>query len=340
MNKKIAVLSPAVLLLSLSGCSTQTGIRTIYGIAALLAAVMLGIYCLTSKKKSPWFMLLFCSILVVNTGYWLLSLSTTLSAALWSNRLAYLGSVFLPLSILMIVLNAAKIRYAKWLSIVLLSLAGVVFFITATPGWLPIYYKDASLEVVNGVTHLKKVYGPLHCMYLFYLLGYLGAMLSAIIYVNVKKKLPTPTQALALTVAVIVNFGVWAIEQLVDLDFEILSLSYIICEMFLLVFARMQQEYELLKTQITSQNSSTVKLTHITTATKEQLQLFRSGIDSLTQTEKLIFNYYTEGKTTKQIMELLSITENTLKFHNKNIYGKLGINSRKQLLELYRQLEN
>ena len=29
---------------------------------------------------------------------------------------------------------------------------------------------------------------------------------------------------------------------------------------------------------------------------------------------------------------ILDITENTLKYHNKNIYSKLGISSRKQLL--------
>ena len=33
-------------------------------------------------------------------------------------------------------------------------------------------------------------------------------------------------------------------------------------------------------------------------------------------------------------MDELSIKENTLKYHNKNIYSKLGISSRKQLLEI------
>ena len=35
-------------------------------------------------------------------------------------------------------------------------------------------------------------------------------------------------------------------------------------------------------------------------------------------------------------MQELSITENTLKFHNKNLYGKLGVSSRKQLLAVYK----
>ena len=33
-----------------------------------------------------------------------------------------------------------------------------------------------------------------------------------------------------------------------------------------------------------------------------------------------------------EILAILGVTENTLKFHNKNIYNKLGVSSRKQLL--------
>ena len=66
---------------------------------------------------------------------------------------------------------------------------------------------------------------------------------------------------------------------------------------------------------------------------------FRQGMLALTKTEKLIFQCYLAGKSTKDILEELSIKENTLKFHNKNIYGKLGVSSRKQLLEVYRALE-
>lgn len=50
---------------------------------------------------------------------------------------------------------------------------------------------------------------------------------------------------------------------------------------------------------------------------KEQLQLFKTGLTELTRTERLIYDAYLEGKSTKEIMGLLEIKENTLKFHNK-----------------------
>ena len=39
-------------------------------------------------------------------------------------------------------------------------------------------------------------------------------------------------------------------------------------------------------------------------------------------------------EATKEVLAELDIKENTLKFHNKNIYGKLGVSSRKQLVSL------
>ena len=48
--------------------------------------------------------------------------------------------------------------------------------------------------------------------------------------------------------------------------------------------------------------------------------------------EYRVYELYLEGKSAKQIAEILGISKNTLKYHNKNIYSKLGISSRKQLL--------
>jgi DNA-binding CsgD family transcriptional regulator len=41
---------------------------------------------------------------------------------------------------------------------------------------------------------------------------------------------------------------------------------------------------------------------------------------------------YVEGKTTAEIAAVIGIKENTMKYHNKNIYSKLGVSSRKQFL--------
>ncbi|MBP3588040.1 MAG: LuxR family transcriptional regulator, partial [Clostridia bacterium] len=54
---------------------------------------------------------------------------------------------------------------------------------------------------------------------------------------------------------------------------------------------------------------------------------------------KLIYEAYIKRMTTKEIMALLNIKENTLKYHNKNLYQKLGVSSRKELQEIHSQLD-
>ena len=70
-----------------------------------------------------------------------------------------------------------------------------------------------------------------------------------------------------------------------------------------------------------------------------EFQRFLDCLNTLTPKETEIFNLYLQGKTTKEIQQLAHINENTLKYHNRNLYGKLGVKSRKQLL-MYAALMN
>ena len=103
----------------LSGCSSigdkAASISVIYCVTTVLSFVLLATYCATIKKRDVWYLLLFSSVLVVNIGYFALAKSANLNQALVANRISYLGSVFLPLSMCMIILNVTRIRYKRWL---------------------------------------------------------------------------------------------------------------------------------------------------------------------------------------------------------------------------------
>ena len=64
----------------------------------------------------------------------------------------------------------------------------------------------------------------------------------------------------------------------------------------------------------------------------DNYEAFKIGLKELTKTEKTVFNLYLQGKTAKEIADILNIRESTLKFHNHNILEKLGVSSRKQML--------
>ncbi|MBR5774297.1 MAG: hypothetical protein IKY44_05515 [Clostridia bacterium] len=332
-------------LLSLTGCTSggkTTSISIIYGIAVAFSALILVGYIFLVKSRHSGFILLFSSILVVNIGYLLLALSDTLQNALWANRISYLGSVFLMPTMLISILNICQIKFRRWLPITLAAIGLFMFLVAASPGILDIYYKEVSLQIINGVAVLNKVYGPLHMLYLFYLLGYFGAMIGAVAYSIIKKKVSSTTHCIILIFAVFVNIGVWLMEQFIKLDIEILSVSYIISELFLLALHLIIQESErILSSASTDERSVSDKDANDGHSSEEFLELcdfFERALPSLTHTEKLIYDFYLEGKTTKEIMAELDITENTLKYHNKNIYSKLGVPSRKRLLEVARAI--
>lgn len=343
MKKRFMGLPLLLISLLLSGCNStgdkSAGLPVIYGITAVLSALLLVGCCLVVRRKRHWFLLMFSSVLVVNIGYTCLSLSTCLEAALWANRVSYLGSVFLPFAMLMSILSVTNTQYKKWLSAALLALTGVVFLIAASPGILDIYYKEVSFRIVDGAGELVKVYGPLHPLYLIYLLGYFGAMVAVIIRASVKKTIGSTAHAIIIAIAVFVNIGVWLIEQLTAIHFEFLSISYIISELFLLgvhlVMNEMQRLRELVDQKDEALRATAEEKTKKAAAVApETREVFTYGLNTLTPTEKLIYQAYLEGASTKDVMERLNIKENTLKFHNRNLYSKLGVSSRKQLLEV------
>lgn len=355
--KKIFSTIPLLLLfiINLSGCSTIGGksgrLSFIYGATAIISLfLLLGCIKVVHQKKL-WFITLFSSVLVTNTGYTFLSVSSNLEVALWANRIAYLGSVFLPMSMLMIILNVTRTPYKKYLSRILLIAAIIIFLIAATPGILPIYYKEVTFEIVNGTSTLAKVYGPLHPLYLIYLLSYFAAMVIIIIRANIKKTIHSISHAIIIAIAVFVNIGVWLIEQLVNIDFEFLSVSYIISELFLLGVHLVMNENQHLREIVNQVESAknysyndtldeTLENSNKATAfSPENIEFFITGLKTLTPTEKKVFDAYIARLTTNEILAQLNIKENTLKYHNRNLYGKLGVSTRKELLELHKQIK-
>ena len=334
-------------MISFTGCGPigqkATSMAVIYGVTAIVSILLLCIYCVVVKNKSLWMVMLYSAITVVEIGYFTLAMSETLEEALLSNRIAYLGSVFLPMTMLMMIVDICKIKYKNWIPFVLIFIGAVVFIIAASPGYLNIYYKDVTLKIENGVAILDKTYGPLHCIYLYYLLLYFAAMIISIIYACLKK-IESTLQAVILAGAVLGNLGVWLLEQLVKIDFEILSVSYVVSEFFLLTVSLMIQQQnkknvveEPKAEPIEEQTEEKIVDEAIVALEEVHIQVtddFVKGIKELTHTERKVFDMYVSDMTSAQVMEQLHITNNTLKFHNKNIYSKLNVNSRKQLVEM------
>lgn len=343
MKKNITFIFIIYMCLFLSGCGPigekTSSMSIIYGMTSGLALLLVASYQGAIRKKSFWLQLLFASILVINIGYFALSMSGTLEEALLANRISYFGSVFLPLSMLMIILDQTQWKQRKWLVGLLTVVSICIFFVAASPGYSDIYYASASLATVNGASVLVKEYGPLHSVYLYYLVSYFAAMIGVIVHAAIRRKMENPIHAVILAFAVFVNIGVWLFGQLVDVPFEFLSVSYIISGFFILSLQLMlQQEQQKIAGIPMQTEKAAVSDTDYGIPT-EKLDFFEASLPDLTPTEHLIYNAYLEGKTSREVMDEQHIKENTLKYHNKNIYSKLGVSSKKELMEIAKVLK-
>lgn len=92
-------------------------------------------------------------------------------------------------------------------------------------------------------------------------------------------------------------------------------------------YERALEEYELAQSEIHQLSDERKKQIVL-----EDYEFFLCNLKTLTPTEYRVYELYLEGKSSAEIAAIMGFKENTLKFHNKNIYSKLGISSRKQLL--------
>lgn len=324
----------------------------LYGI---LAAISLGLFAfgVATRQKRDCLMML-ASVFCAELGFFLISVSQTLSAALWANRLCYLGQVFLPFFLLMMIARLSGVRLPAWAPKALPAISLAVLFITMTPGWLPWYYKSADIAVAGGVTHIVREYGPLRRLYFIYLLGYLAADTAVLALAIRGRRMRLPQQSLLLVGAVYIQIAIWLAEQFLPRGFEYLSASYVVSEIFILLVDSMLRtvdqlhlgELEAAMGQLETARSELAALQADMDAQRDAPQPFNSqelaariealeAEYSLTRREGEVLRLLVEGKSRNEAAVELCVSEETVKKHISSLYRKLDVHSR---AELFRKL--
>ena len=310
-----------------------------YAIMAIIATILLVGYFAFVRKKEPWLLLLYVCVTIVNVGYFLLSISKTVGFAIFANDIAYLGSVFLSMSMLLTITKLCGFEIKKKLIITLGTIGIVMFLIVATVGILPWYYKEVELVFVDGAAKLKKVYGVLHPMYLVYLVGYFSAMVACIVQSIRKKMIASQRHAALLAVIVFGNIAVWLVEKFIPWNFEFLSVSYLFSEIILLGLYWMMQDYvrsDLIPKPV--QEAPRPVPIDIATMPMEDKILkvisFLKPGEMLAEREREVLELVLQNKKRKEIAEELCLSENTIKTYTRTLYGKIGVSSREELYAL------
>jgi DNA-binding CsgD family transcriptional regulator len=264
-----------------------------------------------------------------------------------ANGLSYFGGAFSILVMLLIVYDVCRMPKIRWLRWLLIGISIAAFALAASGDWLGLYYRSVSLEKINGMTILVKEYGPLHILYAVYLLCYMLMMVVIVLYAFKSKRLVSPKYTLFLLVAVLLNLGVWLVEQLADVDFEFLSVSYIVTAVLLLLIYGMLCDYGIVQPSgalvsvqmLTQLNTHQINPGQLPPNMENMFCRFAEKIKTLSAAERRILNYYIAGHEISELPDLIFVSINTVKKHNRSIYQKLEIASRDELMlyiELFR----
>lgn len=306
----------------------------LYLATMILSLLLLVVYFFIDKKRNIWLMMLFISISICNTGYFLLSIATNIPFVIVSNDITYIGSVFLPFFMLMLILDTCNLKPSKRFIYILIIISAIMLIITTSIGYLPIYYKDIRLELINGKYVIVKEYGPFHTVYVVYVVCYFASMIFTIIYSTIKKTISSKMQAIFLSIVVLGNIFVWLIERFIDNTFEFLSISYIVNECLLLLLYGILYEYELGVDKKVIKDISCKDFKE--GLNEDQISIIFSNcqyLNVLTAREKEILKHILLGEKRKEIGANLYVSESAVKKHTTNIFKKLEVNSREELFE-------
>ena len=309
-----------------------------YGSMLLIAIVLLIAYCLVIKKNEIWLVVFYISICIVQLGYLLLSISKTVELALLFNKIAYLGHITLLMSMFLNIVSVCGFKYKKILPISLIIVGGLVFMMVCTSGYLPWYYKNVSLEYVDGAAKLVKDYGPLHMVYLIYVLAIFCLMIVAITHSIISRKVADKKYAGLLVAIVLCNIVMWIIEKFIDWNFEFLSVSYILSECMLLFLYWMMQDYVNIKNLPVQGDSSPIIIVDSMTKAEKINKILSTLPEGTTLTNRQIdvLEGIIDGKSRKEIAVDLFLSENTVKMHTSSLYRVLGVNNRDELRALFK----
>ena len=140
-------------------------------------------------KVSTYYILLSICIILVNYGYWQISISATLEEALAASRVSYLGSSYISFFMICCIAQLTKTKMPVAIQAVGLSMSSVVAALAMTIGHSDIYYKGAQFYRVDGFSYLVKDYAPAHWLFTLQIvlsMGY-GFFMIAVAFSKQKK---------------------------------------------------------------------------------------------------------------------------------------------------------
>ena len=134
----------------------------------LFAISMLYLFVLILRFKqasSIYYILLAVCVMLINFGYWQLSISKTVEEALLASKISYIGASFVGYFMVCSIAKICKTKIPAAVRYMCIVWGFTIASLAMTIGRFDVYYKSVSLVTVNGFSYLVKDYGHAHALF-------------------------------------------------------------------------------------------------------------------------------------------------------------------------------
>ena len=238
-------------------------------VLTVIAAFNILVHHRINPKLNGPYSLLFFSVFIACLGHLLLALSTNLDQAILSNKMIYVGSMFLPLFTFDASISICKIRLPRWCYDLLAIIVFAVFVMSQTVGFNGLYYKTIEFTTTYGVGNFIAEYGIGHDIFNCLMVGFVLINLSLIVYAFIKRRNVSFNSLIALSSMEVVSILSFFVSRFVESDTMVMPAVYVFdqCALLYICFWVKRYDVEQIISQVLeTQNSDSYVL--ITTNNK------------------------------------------------------------------------
>lgn len=203
-------------------------ISSIYLFCFIIALMEVIFFFLVSKKPNLYFVMSYICAILATYGFWACSIAKTYSEAALGCRILYMGANWVAFFILLSIVDVCKINLPKCIMLLLFVSNMIVMVSTLYIGIGQSFYKSLDIYREDGVTHMVKVYGPVHTFFQVMLLVYIVGMLFLTILGFRRKNTVSYRYSGILLIMVITNVVFYYLKSILNTDFDMTCFTYTI----------------------------------------------------------------------------------------------------------------
>ena len=213
-------------------------------ILTVVAAINFFVHYHVNPKQNGPYPLLFFFVFIACLGHLMLAFSTNVDQAILSNKVIYLGSMFLPVLTFNACLSICKIKFPTWSHDFLMALVFIVLGMSLTVGHNDLYYKSITFVKTNGVGNFVAEYGIGHDIFNCLMVGFVIINVSLIVFAFIKKKNVSFKSLVALSSIEAVSIFSFFVSRVVESDTMVMPGVYVFDQFALLYICYRVKRYD------------------------------------------------------------------------------------------------